>query len=176
MFVHHLGEVKLRQKLLAPLGHVSAVAQGWPPLPALPQVLRQGHGQSVQRGEAFKLLVDLKCAHQATAHPLVWRQVADVFTQQANAAFGGRKHAGQQIDERGFARAIGTDERMTRSAGNVQADLVGGSDAAKALDQAFTRQHDVAHDVRPQVHGRNKRSRPTNISNTKNSPSQKVQY
>ena len=61
--------------------------------------------------------------------------MTDVFTPQTNAAFGGHQHTREQIDECGFPRAIGTNERMACTTGNLQADMVGGGDAAKAFHQ-----------------------------------------
>ena len=63
-----------------------------------------------------------------------------------------------------------------------QRHVVGGRDAAEALDQAVAREHGLvdhgAHAPRcaNQVQGRISRSRPTSTSTTRNRPSQKVQY
>ena len=55
---HDGRQVKLRQQLLATLGHPPFCAQRLPPAAAQPLLLRHRHGLGVQRGEAVKQLVD----------------------------------------------------------------------------------------------------------------------
>ena len=69
-------------------------------------------------------------------------RLRDVLAFERDAAGGGLQHAGQQVDQRGLAGAVGADQRVARAARDVQADVVGGGDAAEALDQALGLQDD----------------------------------
>src|SRR5260221_9897020 len=51
--------------------------------------------------------------------------------------FRSRQRAGQQMDERGLARAIGADQRMNLARRQRQRDMVGGQQRAKAAHQAL---------------------------------------
>ncbi len=52
-----------------------------------------------------------------------------------------RIHAGQQIERRGLAGAVGADQRMQRAVGNGDVDPLHRLDAAKALDDVAGGQH-----------------------------------
>ena len=89
----------------------------------------------------------------------------------------GVQHAGQQVDQRRLARAVGADQRMARALLDAQRDIVGRDDAAEALDErAVSSTAQVIGAPVRQVQGRIRRSRPTSTSTTRNRPSQKVQY
>ena len=184
---HHIGEVELFQQLTATLSNPCFGTQALPPAAAQPPVLRHHQRQCLQRRHGVEQLVDLEGAHHAPAHPLVGCDVGDVFAVQHNAPFRRLQHAGEQVDECGFARAIGANERMARAFHQVERDVAGGGNAAKTFDQALGAEHHVAslwvcgcsHRAPPlpnQVQGRIRRSRPTITSTTRNRPSQKVQY
>ena len=112
---HHFGEVKLVQQGLAALHHLRVFTQGLPPTLPQAQVLRHRHGQSFQRRERVKQLVDLKGAHHATSYALVRGQTRDVLTFQNDLPLTGLQHSGEQIDEGGFARAVGANQGMARA-------------------------------------------------------------
>ena len=102
-------------------------------------MLRDHHGQSFERRQGVKQLVDLERAHHAAFDPQVRCQVGDVLPFQHDTAFGRFQHASEQIDQRGFARAVGADQRVAGTPSQIERDIVGGGDATKALVQALGR-------------------------------------
>src|SRR5690606_3718244 len=101
----------------------------------------------------------------------------DVLAVHQDAPGRGRKDAGEQVDQRGLAGAVGADQGMAGALRDRERDAVGRGDAAEAAGEVVRLQHDRRHDrLQYQVHGRSSRSRPTITSTTRKSPSQKVQY
>jgi hypothetical protein len=97
----------------------------------------------LQRGQRSEQLVDLEGAHQAQRNTPVRRQRCDVAPAQHDAAFAGRHHPGELVDQRGLAGAVGADQRVARTATYRQGHLVGRGDAAEAFDQVVGLEHHI---------------------------------
>ena len=65
-----------------------------------------------------KQIGDLERAADAGARDLLRRMSGDRPAHQRNLAFVRREHAGQQIERRGLAGAIGADQRVQGAVGN----------------------------------------------------------
>ena len=63
----------------------------------------------------------------------VGRQAVDAFAVEADRAGVGRKHAGDHVEQRGLAGAVGTDQREDRAGRHLEAHVVDREQAAKAL-------------------------------------------
>ena len=74
-------------------------------------------------------------ARQAEARPLVQRQSIERFAVQRDRAGVGRKHAGNQIEQRRLAGAVGPDQPEDPTLAHRQIDVVGDDDAAETLAQ-----------------------------------------
>ena len=97
-----------------------------------------GHRQRhrFQRVEAGEQCVDLERARQAPPHPILWRQIRDVFGPQIDLAGIGRQHAGHQVDQRGLAGAVGPDQRVARAYRQAQFDIAGDHQRSEVLGEA----------------------------------------
>ena len=68
----------------------------------------------LEHRQAGEQRVDLERARQAALDALVLRQGGDALVAEEHLARGRRKHAGQQVDQRGLARAVGRSARGAR--------------------------------------------------------------
>ncbi len=73
-------------------------------------------------------------------------QVRQVTAHQADAACRRTEYPRQQVDQGGFAGAIGADQGMSSPPEQSQIDMIGGHNAVKTLDQAPGLQHGRAHE------------------------------
>ena len=120
------------EQLFTALRHLLAVPERRPPAAPQARALRDHQRQGLQGGHAVKQLVDLEGAHHAAANTLIGRQRADVLAFQHDATGAWLQHAGEQVDEGGFAGAIGPDQRVACALFQVQVDAIGRHNAAKA--------------------------------------------
>ena len=88
-----------------------------------------------EHGKTRKQRRDLERPRQAALDPLVLRQARDPLLREEDLARGRRIDAGQQIDERGLAGAIGSDQRVARAGRQREADLARRLEAAPVLRQ-----------------------------------------
>ena len=142
-----------------------------------PLAFRDDERDRFERCQRVEQLRDLKSAHQSTARSLMRRQRRDVFAFEVDAAARRGQHAGQQIDERGLAGAVGSDQRMPCAAGELERNVLRRGNSAEVLVQRMRRQDDVAH-RRATTRCRSfaTRSRPASISATRTRPIQNCQY
>src|SRR5208337_3944550 len=90
----------------------------------------------------------LERAADAAAANLVRPKPLDVFLVEDDRAVIGRDGAGHDVEQRGLASAVWTDDRKNRSARYAKAHIVEGQQAAKALaDALHVEEH--AHDRQP---------------------------
>ena len=83
-----------------------------------------GDDEVVPHRHAGEQLEALERAAEAEAGPLVDGQVADVLPGEADRALFGPEHAEQAVEERGLARAVGTDEADELALGHREVDAV----------------------------------------------------
>ncbi|MPN28265.1 hypothetical protein SDC9_175706 [bioreactor metagenome] len=93
--------------------------------------------QVVEHGVALEHAGDLETARQASSHALMRRQRGQLDPIQAEAAFIQRQQARDQIDQGGFTRAIGADQRVNLARLNGDIDMIGRQQSAKTLDQTL---------------------------------------
>src|SRR5262249_23405464 len=75
----------------------------------------------------------LERARQPATVDLVWREVGDVLAADADAPAGHGILAGDQVEQRGFAGAVGTDEGLTRAGLDRQRDAANDRRRAERL-------------------------------------------
>ena len=82
-----------------------------------PRAARYRLSMTGQPAEQHGVLVG---APQAAADALVGRQLRDVFAEEAHATAGGRKVAGDRVEQRGLARPVGTEDPRRSPAPTVR--------------------------------------------------------
>ena len=102
--------MKKFKQLFSSLNHSRFRTQRLPELGAQSHFLRDHHGQGFQWRHAVKELVNLKCSHQALVHTQMRGQLGNVLAFQKNLSRGGIENASHQIDQGGFASAIGANQ------------------------------------------------------------------
>src|SRR5581483_2628837 len=144
------------------------------PAPAMPQPFADRQRQCLERRQRREELVDLKSADKAQPNATFGTEPRDILPRQRHAARGGRQHARQQIDEGRLARAVRTDQRVTRARLEAERDVIGRHDAAEALAKSAGFEH-RRHRTALRRTSTDRRSRPTSASTTRNSPIQNIQ-
>ena len=69
--------------------------------------------------------------------------VGDVCAVKGDAAIRGRQKLRQQVEKRGFASAVGTDQCMNMSALNFQIHIVDGDESFELFTQAARFQNEL---------------------------------
>src|SRR5438105_3625365 len=103
--------------------------------------------------------------------------MSDVLTRQQDLPGAGRQHAGQEVDERRLARAVGSDQSLARPALESESDVVGRHQTTKALGEpaGFQRRgHSLTRASTPRTPPI-RRSRPTKARAIRNRPIQNIQ-
>src|SRR5215475_9731595 len=90
-----------------------------------------------QDRETAEQLVDLKRARNSATTALGLRQRGDVGAVEQDPAGGWLEDAGDKVDERRLARAVGTNQRVSSAAIERQVDVARHLQGAKALLQAL---------------------------------------
>ena len=105
------------------------------------------HGQRdvLQRREARQHVRDLEGARQPQMGAGGHRQMRDVATVEDDAAGVGGERAGDLVDERGLAGAVGADDGVRLAGQNVEVDAVGDLQRAERLGEVLQAQHRRAH-------------------------------
>ncbi len=114
------------------------------------------------------------------------RQRGDVLAGEDDRALARLEHAGQQIDQRRLAGAVGADQRVARAGLERQRHVVGDREAAETPEQAARLQRRAHGAASRRGAGRSRRasrfsaastrSRPTVTSATSIRPIQNSQY
>jgi len=65
------------------------------------------------------------------ATPSLTRSAGDVAAGEQHAALARRQHAGEKIDERGLAGAVGADQRVARAGLKFEVDILHGPERAE---------------------------------------------
>ena len=69
--------------------------------------------------------------------------VGDVYAVEGNVAIRGRQKLREQVEKRGFASAVGTDQCMDMSALDFQIHIVDGDESLKLFTQAARFQNEL---------------------------------
>jgi hypothetical protein len=145
---------------------------------AAPFAHRQG--DRLERTQMGKQRVDLERAHQAALDASFGTERRDLLAAEKNLSAVGFEHAGDQIDQRGLAGAVGTDQGVACAERQIELHLLHDRERAETFVQAAGRQRRRAH-ARPPA-GSNRANPPRmplgkNITTaTSSAPIQKYQY
>src|SRR5207244_3143572 len=90
-----------------------------------------GDQHVLEDGEIREELRDLKCSRNAPLCPPMRRQTSDVRSVQGNCPRGRPKLAADDVEQRRFAGAVRSDERVARARLKRQAHVVDGFQAAE---------------------------------------------
>ena len=86
----------------------------------------------------------LEGAGDALERALRRARVVDRLAVERDLAGVGGQHAGDEIEERGFAGAVRADQRVDVAARHIHVEFVQRVEAAETFGQAFDRKTDVA--------------------------------
>ena len=111
-FVHHVEQMKARQRFRDLLVDVVARAHPPPPVAAAAEPFGDREPHGFERGQIGIELVDLEGAREPAQHPGVNRQIGDVVALEQDPPAIGLEHAGQEIDDGGLAGAVRPDQGM----------------------------------------------------------------
>ena len=104
---------------------------------------RQHH--IVLHAQRRKQVGDLEGAGNAELGAPVRRQPRDVVTVEHDAAAGRRQHAGDGVEQRGLAGAVGTDDGAALAARDGQADAVDRAQGVEGDDHIGKCQDRLGH-------------------------------
>ena len=82
------------------------------------------------------------------SHTRSGRRPEIVLAVEADGAGGRRVDAGDHVEDRGLARAVGSDQRVDRAGRHAEADIVHRAQAAEALAEAGELEPRAAHRLR----------------------------
>ncbi len=80
--------------------------------------------------------VDLEGAGEAVLDAAIGREGGDVLFAEMDPAGIGFERAGDEVDQRGLAGAVGTDERVAGALGERDGDVLGDDKRAEGFVQA----------------------------------------
>jgi len=100
-----------------------------------------------QNAQAAEQPVDLERARDAEFDPLGLALAGDVMPGKQHAALGRRQHAGEEIDERGLAGAVGADQRVARAGFELEVDILHGFERAEIAAERLGFEARLAHGV-----------------------------
>jgi hypothetical protein len=121
------------------LAHVGQEAEG------MAAMGLDGQRDIGERAELAQHRGDLERTAEPQLDAGVGRQPRHVAAGEVDGARIGREIAGDLADQGGLARAIGTDQGVDLARAHVDGDVVGGDQAAEALDQAVGREQRLSH-------------------------------
>ena len=99
----------------------------------------------VQHREPAEQPIDLEGARDAELDPFGLGDARDVTSLEQHRARRGRDQAGQEIDERGLAGAVGTDQRVARAGLQAKVDVARGGERAEDATEAAGLEQGRAH-------------------------------
>ncbi len=99
----------------------------------------------------------LKRSGDAEFYDLLRGGMADLFAEHGDRAARGGEHAGDQVERRAFAGAIGTDQRHDLAGLDVERDVVDRDHAAELFAGVVDLQEYVGRDRGPRARGQDQR-------------------
>ena len=88
-------------------------------------------------GQALEQADILECPAHPQAGNLVLLDLRDVLSVQRHRTLVGRIHAGNHVEDRRLARAVGTDDAVDLARVRCQREILNGFHTAKALINVF---------------------------------------
>ncbi len=108
------------------------------------QVALQCRTHVLQHGHVCKDGRDLKRSNDAAPGGLRGLLSRDVGAVKGDAALGGLQEFGQQVEESGFTRAVGANQRMDVATLNVKVNLVDSHETLELFGQATRFKNDFS--------------------------------
>src|SRR5258708_25704741 len=121
------------------------LAAGAKQVPLLAFVRDQGDLHVLEHGEAGIDVDALERTGDAQPHDLVRRQADQVAALERYGALVGPQMAGDEIEERGLAGAVGADHGVRLADLELERDVARGDEARERLPQAPYLQHGTLH-------------------------------
>ncbi len=122
------------------LDRIAISRQVAPPRARRAAALTHCERDRLERAQMGKQRVDLERAHQAALDAPFGRQRRDLLPFEKDRAAIGLQHAGDEIDQRGLAGAVGADQRVARALGQIELHLLHDRERAEPLVEAADRQ------------------------------------
>ena len=142
-----IGEFQRLQKLDRFGDDVGAPADRIEHGPCRAFALGHRHADIFQNRQAAEQPIDLERARDAKLDPLGLALGGDVAAGEHHAALARRQHAGEEIDERGLAGAIGADQRVARAGFELEVDILHGAKRAEIAAERLRFEARLAHGV-----------------------------
>ena len=169
---HEIGEVEAAEDLGGLVDGGVAAAERAPPTPGQAEAAGDGQGDGLERGHGGEKLVDLEGAYEAELDAAVTRGGGDVVAAEHDLAGGRGQDASQEIDQRGLAGTVRSDQRLAGAGLEREGDVVGHMQGAEAAVQAADLQRGGHAFWRQPRSG----LRPTIARITSSNPTQNSQY
>ena len=113
----------------------SEARQAAPPGVRMPLALEHRERDRLERAELREERVDLEGPREAAPHPRLRLEARDVLAVEHDLPGVGLEHAGDQVDERGLAGAVGADQGMANALRQREVDVLRHHQRAEPLAQ-----------------------------------------
>src|ERR687887_255622 len=127
------------------LDRIAVSGQFLPPTSGVAASLAHRERHRLERAQVREQGVDLKRAHEPAFDALVGLKRGDLLLAKKDPAVVRPEHAGDQVDQRGLARPVRPDQRVTLALRQIEGDILGNDERAEALVQSPRRQRRYAH-------------------------------
>ena len=145
-----------RKRGLAQMAFLAGIA----PEPERVSVMGLGRQRDVvERAEVGQQRGDLERSRQPERAAPPGRQPGDVAAGQADHAGMRRQLSGELADQRGLAGAVGADDGVQLTPGDLEREVVGGENPAKAPHQVFHAKQGLSHGATSRAARRCRRAR-----------------
>ena len=101
-----------------------------------PVAREDADAEVLEHAEAMEDVGDLERARQPCPVDAMGLETADAASFEHDFAGRGREHAGDQVEEGGFAGAVGTDDRMPLARPDIEVEALDDLDRAEGLGQS----------------------------------------
>jgi hypothetical protein len=103
----------------------------------VPVLTLQRDPHILERGQMREHRRNLERAHQAKARHISRRQCRDILSLIENLAGGRPQEFGEEIETRGFAGPVWTDQRVNAALADPEIDIANGKEACEFLGQSM---------------------------------------
>src|SRR5579875_1190493 len=178
--VAFLGESQPRENIMCFVDCFAVRRNTAPELARNAPSFADGERHRFERGQPWEKRIDLEGACEAAPHALARLEIRYVVLAQENSSGVGSKHAGHEVDQRGLAGAVRTDQRIARAHRKADGDVARDHEGAETLGEAAGEQSGTGHVF---LHLAASRDRPPRTplgrsvtTATRSTPIQKYQY
>ena len=143
--VGHVFQAHFGQQLHGLVIELAQAAFAAPEMERCAELALQAQAHVFQKREVGKHRRDLERADHAPPRDLRRTLACDVMPVEPDDTRRGFEELGQQVETRGLARAVGTNQRMDGAPANRQVHIAHGGKALELFGQAGGFENDVAH-------------------------------